>query len=208
MAWEIHDTLAQGLSAVVAQLEVALTCGKSEGWWRGRVRLARNTAREGLSEARHSVWALTPVLLDGATLSEALRELAGKRREQTGVQVSCHIDEEMPPLPAEVQAALLRVAQSALANVAEHAGASCARLTFSEVDGAVRLDVWDDGAGFDPARITSGGQGHRGFGVTAMRQRLGQFGGRLEIESAPGAGSVICASIPLARSTRPWRPDE
>lgn len=99
-----------------------------------------------------------------------------------------------------MQAALLRVAQAALANVAEHAGASQARLTLSWVEEAVLLDVWDNGAGFDPAQIRArrrDASGERGFGLSGMRQRLGQLGGQLEIESTPGHGTAIFASVPV-----------
>jgi len=157
-------------------------------------------ARDGLSEARHSVRALASPLLDNAALPEAPRELAGRWQRQTGVVAVCRANDDVPPLPDEVQAALLRVAQSALANVAEHAGASQARLTLSWVQDAVLLDVWDDGAGFDPARALAGcpdAPEDRGFGLTGMRQRLSQLAGCLAIESAPGRGSAISARIPV-----------
>jgi signal transduction histidine kinase len=200
MAREIHDTLAQDLSAVVAQLEVALTSAEYGDQWRRPVARARDVARDGLSEARHSVRALASPLLDNAALPEAPRELAGRWQRQTGVVAVCRANDDVPPLPDEVQAALLRVAQSALANVAEHAGASQARLTLSWVQDAVLLDVWDDGAGFDPARALAGcpdAPEDRGFGLTGMRQRLSQLAGCLEIESAPGRGSAISARIPV-----------
>jgi signal transduction histidine kinase len=143
-------------------------------------------ARDGLGEVRHSVRALASPLLDGAALPGALQALARRWQRQTGIEAACHTDEDVPPLPDEVQAALLRVAQAALANVAGHAGASQARLTLSRVEEAVLLDVWDDGTGFDPAQVRAGRRdpaGERGFGLGGMRQRLGQLGGRLEIES-------------------------
>jgi signal transduction histidine kinase len=205
LAREIHDTLAQDLSAVVSQLEVALSepalSGEIGGQhWQRPVAQARDVAREGLREARHSVRALASPLLDGGSLTGALRALAGRWQAQTGVEAFCHADDDVPPLPDEVQGALLRVAQAALANVAEHAAASRARLTLSWVDGTVLLDVWDDGAGFDPAdtghETAAGGPG-RGFGLTGMRQRLALLGGQLEIESAPGGGTVIGARVPV-----------
>jgi signal transduction histidine kinase len=205
MAREIHDTLAQDLSAVVAQLEVALAVdeaaagGARNGQWRRPVTQARDVAREGMSEARRSVRALASPLLDGAPLPDALGGLARRWEARTGIAAACHTDADLPPLPRDTQAALLRVAQAALANVAEHAGASQVRITLSHVGEAVLLDVWDDGAGFDPARPPAeDGQDGRGFGLTGMRQRLEPLGGRLHIESTPGQGSVICARVPVS----------
>jgi signal transduction histidine kinase len=201
MAREIHDTLAQDLSAVVAQLEFALTDTGRADQWRRPVSQARDVAREGIGEVRHLVRALASPLLQGAALPGALRVLTRRWQRQTGIKATCHLDEDLPPLPEAAQAALLRVAQAALANVAEHAGASQARVTLSWVDTAVLLDVWDNGSGFEPAQVRAGGRdpaGERGFGLSGMRQRLGQLGGWLEIESAPGHGTAVCARVPVA----------
>jgi signal transduction histidine kinase len=203
MAREIHDTLAQDLSAVVAQLEVALAAAGQGHQWRRPVTQARDVARDGLGEVRRLVQALASPLLEGAALPGALRVLARRWQLQTGIEAACHSDGDVPPLPEEVQAALLRVAQAALANVAEHAGASRAQLTLSWVDEAVLLDVWDNGRGFEPSQVQSrpgDSAGERGFGLSGMRQRLGQLGGRLEIESTPGHGTAICARVPVAQA--------
>jgi signal transduction histidine kinase len=104
-------------------------------------------------------------------------------------------------LHPEVEVTLLRVAQEALANVAKHAGASRAGVTLSYMEDVVSLDVRDDGAGFIPLppsnaskvnRSSSGG----GFGLIAMRQRVSRLAGQLEIESEPGAGTAVSASLP------------
>jgi signal transduction histidine kinase len=200
MGRELHDTLAQDLSAVAAQLEVALTAAGPGNQWRRPVVQARDVARNGLGEVRRLVQALASPLLDGAALPAALCVLARRWQLQTGIEATCHTDEDVPPLSDEVQAVLLRVAQAALGNVAEHADASQARLTLSWVEDAVLLDVWDDGSGFEPATVQGGRRdsaGERGFGLSGMRQRLDQLGGRLEIESAPGHGTAICARVPV-----------
>ena len=101
--------------------------------------------------------------------------------------------------------ALLRVAQEALANVAKHAGASRAGVTLSYMEDVVTLDVPDDGAGFarPPQRSESSANGNSangnpagGFGLIAMRQRVDRLAGQLEIESDPGAGTAVSASLP------------
>jgi signal transduction histidine kinase len=200
MAREIHDTLAQDLSAVAAQLEVALTADGRGDQWRRPVARARDVARDGLGEVRHLVHALASPLLDDAALPGALRVLARRWQRQTGIEAACHSDEDVPPLPGEVQAALLRVAQAALANVAEHAGASRARLTLSWAGEAVLLDVWDNGSGFEPGLVQDrrrDAAGERGFGLSGMRQRLGELGGGLEIESTAGHGTAVSARVPV-----------
>jgi signal transduction histidine kinase len=200
MAREIHDTLAQDLSAVAAQLEVALIATGRGDQWRRPVAQARDTARDGLGEVRQLVQALASPLLEGAALPGALQALARRWQRQTGIEAVWHGDEDVPPLPEEVQAALLRVAQAALANVAEHAGASRVQLTLSWVEEAVLLDVWDNGSGFEPEQVQDRRQdpaGERGFGLSGMRQRLAQLGGRLEIESTPGHGTALCACVPV-----------
>jgi signal transduction histidine kinase len=201
MAREIHDTLAQDLSAAVAQLEVALTAGPDEEGWRGQVAQARDLAREGLTEARRSVRALAPRPLDEAGLPEALHRLVDRWGERVGVGALCEVDEDLPALPGRAEAELLRVAQAALANVAEHACASRVLVTLSTVVDAVLLDIRDDGVGFDPVHAVAE-TGDRGFGIGGMRQRIGEVGGRLEIESAPGAGTAVWARVPTGREER------
>jgi signal transduction histidine kinase len=110
-------------------------------------------------------------------------------------------------LHPEVEVTLLRVAQEALANVAKHADASRAGVTLSYMEDVVSLDVRDDGAGFVPSTPPSSANGNPtdgGFGLIAMRQRVGRLAGQLEIESEPGSGTAVSASlpaIPLGEST-------
>jgi signal transduction histidine kinase len=108
-----------------------------------------------------------------------------------------------------VQGALLRVAQGALANTRRHAEASSTTLTLAYLDDQVILDVWDDGRGFDPAALPPPGPGG-GHGLPAMRARLGQLGGSLSVESAPGAGMTVTAVLPLSSdlSSSGLRPGE
>ena len=107
---------------------------------------------------------------------------------------------EARALHPEVEVTLLRVAQEALANVAKHAGASRAGITLSYMEDVVSLDVRDDGVGFAPDESNGSPAGGRpsgsGFGLIAMRQRVGRLAGQLEIESEPGAGTAVSASLP------------
>jgi signal transduction histidine kinase len=90
---------------------------------------------------------------------------------------------------------LLRIAQGALANVREHSGSTRAAVTLTYLGDEVRLDVADDGGGFDPAAPGPGGD--RGHGLPAMRARVGQLGGALTVESAPGDGTVVSVAVPV-----------
>lgn len=204
MAGEIHDTLAQGLAGIVAQLEAAdIACDDSE---RGRhLGLARDLARDSLAEARRSVQALRPGPLDDARLPEALTQLAEQWERTSGIVVRVEIDGAPTPLQPALEVVLFRAAQEALTNVAKHSGASRAGMTLTYTTDVVALDVLDDGAGFDAAATAPAasvacadaeGNGGTGYGLAAMRSRLRQVGGTLAIESAPGDGTTVSASVP------------
>ncbi|GGK80688.1 histidine kinase [Sphaerisporangium melleum] len=188
MAAEIHDTLAQGLTGIITQLQAAK---QAEDWHR-RVDNAIRLARESLAEARRSVHAVGPGQLEAAPLSQALNDVVTHWGELNGVRADFTVTGTVRPMHPEVEETLLRTAQEALANAAKHAGASRIGLTLSYMEDVVTLDVRDDGAGFDPERVRDGG----GFGLTAMRKRVSRLAGTLEIESEPGAGTAISASVP------------
>jgi signal transduction histidine kinase len=193
LAMEIHDTLAQGLSSQQMLLQAAERTWDSEpATARRHVRTAESIAEHNLTEARRFVQDLAPAdLAEGGSLEEALRTVAG--RESAGFRV----DGTPVTLPDRVQSALLRIAQGALANVREHAGASAAAVTLTYLEDQVVLDVSDDGRGFEEGAAPGGVRGH---GLPAMRARVRQLGGTLTIESAPGEGTVLSASIPLELS--------
>lgn len=188
LAREIHDTLAQGLTGIVAQLQAARRC--LDGERERHLDAAASLARESLSEARRSVQALRPEPLDSARLPEALGDVARRWSEVTGVRSEVTTTGTVRQLHPEIEVALLRTGQESLANVAKHAGASRVGVTLSYMEDVVTLDVRDDGVGFDP-NVVDGG-----FGLTVMRQRVTRVAGRLEIESAPGEGTAVSATVP------------
>jgi signal transduction histidine kinase len=194
MAREIHDTLAQGLTGIITQLQAAGQARAAADRER-RMEAAIRLARDSLSEARRSVSALRPEPLEAARLGEALAEVAGQWSALQGVAARVTTTGDQRSLPPEVEVALLRTAQEALANVAKHAGATRVGLTLSFMDSEVALDVRDDGTGFDPAQPSASGDG-TGFGLTGMRERIEGLSGTLEIESEPGAGTAISAFVP------------
>ncbi|NGN95349.1 sensor histidine kinase [Nocardioides sp. KC13] len=191
LAREIHDTIAQSLAGVVAQLQAAQGSADAEDV-RRRVARATEMARTALVEARRSLQDLTPAELADAGLADALSTLVEGWRDDHGVEASFVVVGEATALHPEVEATLLRIAQEALANVAKHASARRVgvTLTFDEAD--VLLDVRDDGSGFDaaaPRRSSS-------FGLGVMRDRAERLAGTFTLETAPDAGTAVSARVP------------
>ncbi|GAB3582886.1 sensor histidine kinase [Amycolatopsis endophytica] len=187
---EIHDTLAQGFTGIITQLEAAEGAERDPAEWRRRLATATALARENLTEARRSVHALRPGPLEEAGLPEALNAVAGRWAQRSSVAVEFTATGTPRPMHPEIEATLLRITQEALSNVARHARARRVGLTLSYMEDLVTLDVRDDGSGFDPARRGDG------FGLTGMLHRVQRLAGTLAIESEPGAGTAISASLP------------
>jgi signal transduction histidine kinase len=196
LAGEIHDTLAQGLTAIVAQLEAAEQARHRPAEWSRHLAQARSLARSSLTEARRSVRALRPEQLENATLAEALGELTCGWSQQSGIPAELETAGTATRAPADTEAALFRVAQEALTNVGRHAKAAKVRLTLTYLDDMLLLDVADDGVGFDPAADTAG------YGLVGMRHRLAGVDGALTVESAPGYGTTLNAAVPLPGADR------
>jgi signal transduction histidine kinase len=198
LAREIHDILAQGLAGIITQLEAAEQARLHPDVWRSHVDRARTLARESLTEARRSVQALQPEQLEGARLADAIADMARQWSATTSVALTFETTGRPMSLHPELEITLFRVAQEALTNVAKHAEASRVGLTLSYMEDVVLLDVRDDGIGFATGPMSANGRTASGqrFGLHAMEQRLHRVGGKLEIESAPGAGTALNANVP------------
>ena len=155
MAREIHDTIAQGLTGIVTQLEAAGQASDRPEERQRHIDAAARLARDSLAEARRAVEASRPPQLDGRSLLEAVTAVADEWTAQYGVPVEVSSTGEAVPLHPEIEVALLRIAQEALANVAKHAGATRARLTLTYMGDVVTLDIRDDGVGFVPPTSTT-----------------------------------------------------
>lgn len=199
MAREIHDTLAQGLTGVITQLEAADQRLDDPTALSTHLKRASELARTSLTEARRSVQALGPGALEQGRLPDALDDLARQWSETSGVRADASTTGASANLPAAVEVELLRIAQEALANAAKHADATRVGITLSCWDDAVTLDVRDDGRGFDP----DGPRDGDGFGLTGMGQRMTPLGGTLVVESEPGGGTVVSATVPLDSTAAP-----
>jgi signal transduction histidine kinase len=187
LATDIHDTLAQGFTSILMLIQAAQADLDGSHPHAGRhLDLAARTARENLAEARVLVEDLAPAQLDGGTLPDALRRLS----QAPGVDASFGLSGAPRPLPMATEVVLLRVCQEALANVRKHADAHAATVRLDYDADAIRLEVSDDGAGFDPARVNGG------YGLRGMRTRVAEAGGTLTVRSSPGTGTHVSAMVP------------
>ncbi|MFK4085913.1 sensor histidine kinase [Kribbella sp. NPDC020789] len=200
LAAEIHDTLAQGLTGIIAQLQVVATTPDPKVA-EEHVARATELARHSLGEARRSVQNLAPQGLSNDGLPQTLRKTVDQWAERTGVHTELTVTGTARQLHGEVSATLLRITQEALANAGKHANASRVGVTLSFMDGEVTLDVRDDGSGFDPLSLPAR-TGTSGFGLDGMRARAERIAGSLTVEAEPGAGTAVSARVPLVVDER------
>ena len=196
LARDIHDTLAQGFTGVIVQLEAVedaiACCRRKEA--NAHLQRASELARRSLNEARRSVHALRPEALQGGNFWEALKGLIKNTTAGTALHTTFNLQGKMRHLPLVWQENLLHIGQEALTNALKYAHPRNfeTRLTFNKKD--VRLELRDDGDGF---KIK---ERHDGFGLTGMRERADQMGGKLKITSARGKGTKVVVSLPYIES--------
>jgi len=198
LAREIHDTLAQGLTAILWQLnagERAVEAGGQEAL--KYLERVRTLAREGLQEARRSVWDLRAGPLEGRTLSEALEQEVKSVAGRGDVGTSFVVSGAEKVLPSGVEAVLLRICQEALTNVLKYAKATQMTVTLAFDESQVRLAVRDDGIGFDPELPIRRDRDSGGFGLINMRERARLLGGELTVQSEPGKGTLVEVALSL-----------
>lgn len=188
LAAEIHDTVAQSLSSIQMLIYAAERRGDGES---AELRTARCAAASALAETRRLIDELSPAALDGRSLVAALQRVTDDAGSH-GLRSHLIVDGEPVGLSMPVEAALVRVAQSAIANVVQHARAAVVHATLTYTLDDVHLDIVDDGVGFDPEVAT-------GFGLSAMRRRVSELGGDIDVVSEPG-NSTVAVSFPLQAS--------
>lgn len=207
LAREIHDTLAQGFSSIVLVARAAEKSLKDGDVATASERLAlvQRTASENLAEARIFVRGLSSPQLQETTLVESLRRLCANTETGAaarGIPLRCRLelDGDEIELPQPYRVTLLRAAQASLANVQDHAGAGNAVVSVSFLGTEVTMDIYDDGIGFDPAGLAAQMAARTdgsGFGLRSLQERVGALHGSLELESAPGEGTVVAIRLPL-----------
>jgi signal transduction histidine kinase len=191
LASEIHDTLAQGFSSILMLIQAAeAQLDLSPATARAQLDLAAQTARDNLAEARNLVSGLASAQLQSGTLTDALRRIAERSAAELGIDASFEIAGPDRALPAATEVVLLRTGQEALANVRKHASARTVAVRLCYAAGLVRLEVTDDGVGFEPSAVNGG------YGLRGMRSRVAEAGGTVTVRSAPGEGTSVLAEVP------------
>ncbi len=199
---DIHDTLAQGFSSILL-LARAATVLDDEPALRRQLARIEQTAGDNLAESRRVVAALAPKSLSDNGFTASLRHVLHDLTRDTGIAGELRLDADPPALTTTQEIALLRTVQGLLANVRAHSRATQVVVSVGAVGDQVRLDLVDDGVGFDPARVPQADPTRGGYGLAGSRARLAELGGGLDVESAPGSGTAVSAYLPLTRYAAP-----
>ncbi|HHY89314.1 MAG TPA: GAF domain-containing protein [Chloroflexi bacterium] len=198
LARDLHDSLNQSLYALTLYTRAAqrqLAAGNLEAVNQHLEDLYQS-ARTGLGEIRLLIYELRPPILEAHGLQGALERRLRTVEERSGLKVT--FEPSLPgPLDADLEENLYRLAEEALNNVIKHARASQVTLRLGEDGGVVRLEVIDDGRGFDPEKLAAGGQG-----LHNMRERAALLDGKLILESRPGGGTRIIVEVPNGENSR------
>ncbi|MCH9666907.1 MAG: GAF domain-containing sensor histidine kinase [Actinomycetia bacterium] len=200
LAADIHDGISQRLVTLSYHLDAAAQAVDDRVALTEQLDRARELAQLTLQEARAAISGLRPPVLDDLGLSGGLASLA-----RSIPQVPIEVNLAETRLPDHIELALYRIAQECLQNVVKHAGAGRARLTFALDHGdhgeVARLEIVDDGVGFDTLEHPLGGDEMGGYGLLSMAERAEIVGGRLNIRSRPGMGTAVTATIPIPSAT-------
>jgi signal transduction histidine kinase len=192
LARELHDSVSQALYGIALGARTARTLLDRDPEKAAEpVDYVLSLAEAGLTEMRALIFELRPESLETEGLVAALEKQVAAARARYGLSVDADLCPE-PEAPLDVKEAVYRVAQEALHNVVKHARARHVRLRLALERGSLRLEVQDDGAGFDPS-----GEFPGHMGLTSMRERVIRLAGEIEITSAPGQGTRVRAQVPV-----------
>jgi signal transduction histidine kinase len=193
LAGEIHDSLEQGLTAIMLQLDVANKQLEMPPEALSILRTARNMAEYSRAEVQHAVWDMQSPLLANADLCQALKYVAGQISSGSPA-VKIEVIGSPRSLPSSREHHLLRIAQEAVTNAIKHAQAQSVKITLDYSGRGTKLVIEDDGRGFVPSLVEEQGQGGR-FGLLGIRARAKKIGARVDITSQPGTGTVITVQM-------------
>jgi signal transduction histidine kinase len=193
LAGDIHDGISQRLITLSYRLDAAARAVTDDPMQASQqLDAARELVRLTLQEARAAISGLRPPVLDDLGLAGGLASLA-----RAIPQMDLELDLSDTRLPEHIELAMYRIAQEGLQNIVKHAKASMARLRFAVDKETARLEIVNNGVGFDTFENPLGGDETGGYGVRSMAERAELVGGRLNIRSRPGAGTTVTATIPL-----------
>ena len=196
IARELHDETAQELTALLVQIRLA-AAGAPEGAREGFAELRAATARI-LDGVRRLARELRPTILDDLGLVEAVRAYAQETAARTALQITVRATNFAGRLDPTQELVLYRVVQEAISNVAKHAEASAVGVTFERWDDVAWATIGDNGRGFDLSSVATPAPSGQGLGLLGMRERLALVGGKLDIDTRPGGGTIVRARLPLA----------
>jgi signal transduction histidine kinase len=200
LAREIHDTLTQAFAGILLHLEAVQWSDYGGSYFSSDcLARARDLAKSGLEDARRMLQNLRPKSLEGATLPDALGQLAKGFSSDCTISCTFYQAGQVRILPVVIQDELYRVAQEALSNVRTHSRATSASLSLGYGPSVVVLNIKDNGQGF--ATIKHQAAGH-GYGMSTMRERARRLGGKIDINSVPGTGTEVRITVPLAATTQ------
>lgn len=187
---ELHDSIAQTLAAVRFQLAAAST--EAEGALRNRLVAASGLVGSAMEEVKNVSYSLHPRVAEDLGLEAALVALARQVESRSGVEVKVTADIAGPPIPTKLSTTLFRVAQEALRNIEVHSHAKAATVDVVSREGSIRIEVADDGCGFDPSAVrTPGGRS----ALASMKDRVMLAGGVLKVDSVPNGGTRVIAEL-------------
>lgn len=192
MAREIHDTLAQSFAGVLLQLEAAEAASEAGLSATCFINRVRDIARFGLGEARRSVLALRPLVLEKQGLEHALRQLAERSSIEGAIVCGFTATGSLQRLESEVELGFFRIAQEAVGNAVKHAKATRISIKLAMAPEAVTLSVTDNGYGM---ALGSDASGKRGYGLSVMSERAREIGGDLRIQPGSEGGTEISVSV-------------
>jgi len=195
VAADLHDGPIQRLSALTIRLEAAKLAAARQDWdaCTAGLQITQENLGTEIGRLRGLMKDLRPPVLDERGLLAALVSLADETEQATGLRVSVSSSpEDGTALDAERETALYRIAQEALTNVVKHARAGSATIQLSRENGLLKIEIGDDGRGFDTDGPATDGH----FGLVTMRERAEMAGGSLHVGSSPGRGSLVRVLIP------------
>lgn len=199
IARELHDTVGQTLAAMKMSIALIRQTGQPRPELQVLVDDLNALTDAALQEVRTTSYLLHPPLLDEAGITSAARWFAEGFSRRSGIEVECEIASNLGRPPREVELVLFRVLQESLTNVHRHSGASAATIRLGRDADQLQLEIQDNGKGIaeERLRLLEASVGKIGVGITGMRERVRELGGRLEIRSGR-SGTTVCVLLPLA----------
>jgi signal transduction histidine kinase len=206
IARELHDDTSQSLSGIALQLEALMEMsaksGNQDAKFVDGLKKVQSLTVQVHKEVSRLISNLHPAVLDTLGLVAAVRQHANSRLQPLNINVTVEVKGTEKRFPPDVEAALFRVVQGSIGNIAEHSKAKNASIVLAYQPEEFSLSISDDGQGFDVSKITDVEESGRGRGLFSMRERIGFLGGTSGIESKIGVGTKLWAKIPIGQDIR------